>query len=516
MTADAPTAPPPTLIDAERSTETETDRSRGRSEHSPSEASPTVEHRAELADSGREQVVSAPAKPAAEPAPVIEAADEITTWLDSAHGESAPDRAALEQAERETEKWQAKLAKAEREAEEKLATERAKLEAQKAKWEAEEQQRQAAERAVREHAARDVEKWQAKLAKAEREAEGKLATERAKLEAQKAEWETEESERRRKATAQAEREAEAARRAATPTRLTLAKVTPGATRASEASFISEAHSAEDPTVFEPVAGHVPIPPPAGMSNALPIIDAEFEPPVSAAARPSDEHDVDAVIDIPRDALEDRLEGMVEIIDLRDVSPGRDPHQVDDPVEPSPDENAWLMRTIAKLRADLTPFCKAPPAETDTAGEGSGASTISAETPETAPADRPVSPRVVIPPTTVDRRPDVTKDHRPGGTRQCERTRLPSPLAIWAHRASPDRPAMPDAAGGVDDADVARGLIHGLLIPYPVASVRYAGGCRIHRVRVAPLKTRDRRGAREPLIVLSRSELERARVGSSLG
>ena len=245
---------------------------------------------------------------------------------------------------------------------------------------------------------------------------------------------------------------------------------------------------------------------------LPILDAEFEGSGSGGAQPSDRHDVDEAIDIPWDALEDQLEDMVEVAAQRDVSVDHDSRQADDPSGPSPAENAWLMRTIAKLRVDLSHFCKARSAETDTAVTPPRAPTINTDPCDTPPHDRPASPRVVIPPTTVDRRPDVTYDRRQSGIRPHECTKLPNPLASWARRQVDDSKARhPFEAIGDEDGgfDEFRQLMQALRVP-----PNYPRGCRIQRVRARSRGRKQHdRGERGPVIVLSKRTLKAARTSS---
>jgi hypothetical protein len=88
------------------------------------------------------------------------------------------------------------------------------------------------------------------------------------------------------------------------------------------------------------------------------------------------------------------------------------------------------------------------------------------------------------------------------------SRRAAPLASWATRQeSPARGAADTAA-----ADDLRPLLETLKVPLPVASVAYASGCRIRRLRV-PSKPKCRGTGREPLIIVSRRMLEELRAAS---
>jgi hypothetical protein len=81
-----------------------------------------------------------------------------------------------------------------------------------------------------------------------------------------------------------------------------------------------------------------------------------------------------------------------------------------------------------------------------------------------------------------------------------------PLAVWA------RFDRTDPSAQETERDELRELMKGLSVPPHVASVSYARGCRIRRVRVpASEKATRGRGPSGP-VILSRRALDEARTG----
>ena len=84
-----------------------------------------------------------------------------------------------------------------------------------------------------------------------------------------------------------------------------------------------------------------------------------------------------------------------------------------------------------------------------------------------------------------------------------------PLAMWAFQED----------SSIDDLDTTdttgrhalRILMDGLSLPLDVASVSYASGCQIHRVRVKRVKkkTRRQKGVRDPVVILPKKALREA-------
>jgi hypothetical protein len=83
-----------------------------------------------------------------------------------------------------------------------------------------------------------------------------------------------------------------------------------------------------------------------------------------------------------------------------------------------------------------------------------------------------------------------------------------PLTDWA-QVQPGRRQTPAATAQENDLHE---LMEGLALPAQVASVTYASGCRIRRVRVPAARTAPRKGTARPLI-LSKRALEEVRGGN---
>jgi CheY-like chemotaxis protein len=80
----------------------------------------------------------------------------------------------------------------------------------------------------------------------------------------------------------------------------------------------------------------------------------------------------------------------------------------------------------------------------------------------------------------------------------------APLAMWAHVE-----AVESRAIAHERSDDLLALMDGLRLPASVASVRYASGCRIRKVRVVKLPDTPATGDHEPVIILSRKALRGA-------
>jgi hypothetical protein len=93
---------------------------------------------------------------------------------------------------------------------------------------------------------------------------------------------------------------------------------------------------------------------------------------------------------------------------------------------------------------------------------------------------------------------------------------PRPLAMWARRddgASAAPPLWTPSPTLVTAQDETAALMRGLQLPHSIAAVRYAGGCRIQRVRVKsqppPPKVPN-----TPIVIVSRRLLEEVRPHTS--
>jgi hypothetical protein len=93
-------------------------------------------------------------------------------------------------------------------------------------------------------------------------------------------------------------------------------------------------------------------------------------------------------------------------------------------------------------------------------------------------------------------------------------RGPRPLAIWARRHVEEAAGPATANGRSTDSAVA--VMGGLLLPPAIAAVRYAGGCRIRRVKVKASTKRHRRVPNAPVIILSKRLLEQVRPRGNSG
>ena len=87
-----------------------------------------------------------------------------------------------------------------------------------------------------------------------------------------------------------------------------------------------------------------------------------------------------------------------------------------------------------------------------------------------------------------------------------------PLSVWA-KLEPRR-ASSDAPPPENDL---HDLIEGLAVPASVASITYAGGCRIRRVRVPAARTAPKKGARSARpVILSKRALDAVRSETRSG
>lgn len=78
-----------------------------------------------------------------------------------------------------------------------------------------------------------------------------------------------------------------------------------------------------------------------------------------------------------------------------------------------------------------------------------------------------------------------------------------PLASWAR-------AEGRSAETAQPTGELRSLLSGLAVPGSVAGVRYAAGCRIRRVRVAPSRDEDAGGKSKGAVILSKRMLAELR------
>jgi hypothetical protein len=114
-------------------------------------------------------------------------------------------------------------------------------------------------------------------------------------------------------------------------------------------------------------------------------------------------------------------------------------------------------------------------------------------------------------------------------RKGTKPRGPAPLAVWARREADAPPPIPAVNGvphanGSTELPETSAILGGLNLPPTVAAVRYAGGCRIGKVKVKSASRKRQpkaKGARrtagkgkkeaaEPLIILSRKVLDQVR------